>query len=75
MIHNMWFNTTTGKKKSYYKTLHEEEWWDNGTLPIWITAQRQVGAPFHPVTGEITVVTVLWDSGNQRRSHRVTTQD
>lgn len=44
MIHNMWFNTTTGQKKPYYQTLHEEEWWDNGTLPIWITAQRQVGA-------------------------------
>lgn len=44
MIHNMWFNTTTGQKKPYYQTLHVEEWWDNGTLPIWITAQRQVGA-------------------------------
>lgn len=44
MIHNMWFDTETGKKKPYYQTLHVEEWWDNGTLPIWITAQRQVGA-------------------------------
>lgn len=45
VIHNMWFNTTSGQKKPYYQTLHVEEWWDNGTLPIWITAQRQVGAP------------------------------
>lgn len=42
VIHNMWFNTTTGQKKAYYQTLHVDEWWDNGTLPIWITAQRQV---------------------------------
>nr|XP_046270236.1 ectonucleotide pyrophosphatase/phosphodiesterase family member 7-like [Scatophagus argus] len=41
VIHNMWFNTTTGEKKPYYQTLFVNEWWDNGTLPIWITAQRQ----------------------------------
>lgn len=49
VIHNMWFNTNTGQKKPYYQTLHVTEWWDNGTLPIWITAQRQVGAHFHPI--------------------------
>lgn len=42
VIHNMWFNTTTGKKQPYYQTQFVNEWWDNGTLPIWITAQRQV---------------------------------
>ncbi|XP_070837623.1 ectonucleotide pyrophosphatase/phosphodiesterase family member 7-like [Chaetodon trifascialis] len=41
VIHNMWFNTTTSVKKPYYATLFVNEWWDNGTLPIWITAQRQ----------------------------------
>ncbi|KAM9391632.1 ectonucleotide pyrophosphatase/phosphodiesterase family member 7-like [Pholidichthys leucotaenia] len=41
VIHNMWFNTTTGEKKPYYQTQFVNEWWDNGTLPIWITAQRQ----------------------------------
>ncbi|XP_068193743.1 ectonucleotide pyrophosphatase/phosphodiesterase family member 7-like [Antennarius striatus] len=41
VIHNMWFNTSTGQKKPYYATLFVDEWWDNGTLPIWITAQRQ----------------------------------
>ncbi|XP_008414737.1 ectonucleotide pyrophosphatase/phosphodiesterase family member 7 [Poecilia reticulata] len=41
VIHNMWFNTTTSEKKGYYQTQFVNEWWDNGTLPIWITAQRQ----------------------------------
>ncbi|KAM9780015.1 ectonucleotide pyrophosphatase/phosphodiesterase family member 7-like [Neosynchiropus ocellatus] len=41
VIHNMWFNTTTTQKKPYYQTQFVNEWWDNGTLPIWITAQRQ----------------------------------
>lgn len=42
VIHNMWFNTTNGHKKPYYQTQFVDEWWDNGTVPIWITAQRQV---------------------------------
>ncbi|XP_076608310.1 ectonucleotide pyrophosphatase/phosphodiesterase family member 7-like [Chaetodon auriga] len=41
VIHNMWFNTTTSAKRPYYPTLFVNEWWDNGSLPIWITAQRQ----------------------------------
>ncbi|XP_037544608.1 ectonucleotide pyrophosphatase/phosphodiesterase family member 7 [Nematolebias whitei] len=41
VIHNMWFNTTTSVKKPYYQTQFVNEWWDNGSLPIWITAQRQ----------------------------------
>uniref|UniRef100_A0A3Q2CL36 Ectonucleotide pyrophosphatase/phosphodiesterase 7 n=1 Tax=Cyprinodon variegatus TaxID=28743 RepID=A0A3Q2CL36_CYPVA len=41
VIHNMWFNTTTKEKKGYYQTQFVNEWWDNGTLPIWITAERQ----------------------------------
>ncbi|XP_061080703.1 ectonucleotide pyrophosphatase/phosphodiesterase family member 7-like [Conger conger] len=41
VIHNMWFNTTTLEKKSYYMTQFVNEWWDTGSLPIWITAQRQ----------------------------------
>ncbi|XP_067089378.1 ectonucleotide pyrophosphatase/phosphodiesterase family member 7-like [Osmerus mordax] len=41
VIHNMWFNTTSTEKKPYYQTQFVNEWWDNGTLPIWITAQRQ----------------------------------
>lgn len=42
VIHNMWFNSSTWEKKSYYKSQFVNEWWDNGSLPIWITAQRQV---------------------------------
>ncbi|XP_061703053.1 ectonucleotide pyrophosphatase/phosphodiesterase family member 7-like [Syngnathoides biaculeatus] len=41
VIHNMWFNTTSTEKKPYYQTQFVNEWWDNGTLPIWITAQKQ----------------------------------
>ncbi|XP_076854677.1 ectonucleotide pyrophosphatase/phosphodiesterase family member 7 [Brachyhypopomus gauderio] len=41
VIHNMWFNTTTQEKKQYYAAQFVSEYWDNGTLPIWITAQRQ----------------------------------
>lgn len=38
----MWFNATTGDKTYYYQTQFNDQWWDNGSLPIWITAQRQV---------------------------------
>ncbi|XP_076863978.1 ectonucleotide pyrophosphatase/phosphodiesterase family member 7-like [Brachyhypopomus gauderio] len=41
VIHNMWFNTSTLQKKPYYQTQFVNEWWDNGSLPVWITAQRQ----------------------------------
>uniref|UniRef100_A0A8C9SID5 Ectonucleotide pyrophosphatase/phosphodiesterase 7 n=1 Tax=Scleropages formosus TaxID=113540 RepID=A0A8C9SID5_SCLFO len=41
VIHNMWFNTSNQEKKPYYMTQFVNEWWDNGSLPIWITAQRQ----------------------------------
>lgn len=41
VIHNMWFNTSTGVKMPYYVTQGIDSWWDNGSLPIWITAQRQ----------------------------------
>ncbi|XP_066519219.1 ectonucleotide pyrophosphatase/phosphodiesterase family member 7 [Hoplias malabaricus] len=41
VIHNIWFNTTTQEKKQYYMAQFVDEYWDNGSLPIWITAQRQ----------------------------------
>ncbi|XP_030631010.1 ectonucleotide pyrophosphatase/phosphodiesterase family member 7-like [Chanos chanos] len=41
VIHNMWFNTTTQEKKQYYETQFVDDYWDNGSLPIFITAQRQ----------------------------------
>ncbi|KAM4623627.1 ectonucleotide pyrophosphatase/phosphodiesterase family member 7-like [Polymixia lowei] len=41
VIHNIWFNTTTQEKKQYYMAQFVDSYWDNGSLPIWITAQRQ----------------------------------
>uniref|UniRef100_A0AAY4AHB3 Uncharacterized protein n=1 Tax=Denticeps clupeoides TaxID=299321 RepID=A0AAY4AHB3_9TELE len=41
VIHNVWFNVTTQEKKQYYMTQFVNDYWDNGSLPIWITAQRQ----------------------------------
>lgn len=36
------FNTTTNSKVLYKQALKRSEWWDNGALPLWITAQNQV---------------------------------
>nr|XP_060641792.1 ectonucleotide pyrophosphatase/phosphodiesterase family member 7-like [Anolis sagrei ordinatus] len=41
VIHNMMFNTETLRKYSYKETQNKTEWWDNGVLPLWITAQNQ----------------------------------
>lgn len=38
----MYYNTTSKVKLPYHATLGIERWWDNGSVPIWITAQRQV---------------------------------
>lgn len=35
------FNETTNLKVSFKETLKRSEWWDNGVLPLWITAQNQ----------------------------------
>ncbi|XP_043820746.1 ectonucleotide pyrophosphatase/phosphodiesterase family member 7 [Dromiciops gliroides] len=51
VVHNMYYNTTTKVKLPYHATLGIERWWDNGSLPIWITAQRQglkTGSFFYP---------------------------
>ncbi|NWS63080.1 ENPP7 phosphodiesterase, partial [Chunga burmeisteri] len=48
VIHNMWFNTSTGLKLSYHSTQGVDSWWDNGSLPIWITAQRQASSIYFP---------------------------
>lgn len=42
VVHNIMFNTTTNEKVFYKKALNRSEWWDNGVLPLWITAQNQV---------------------------------
>ncbi|XP_015245457.1 PREDICTED: ectonucleotide pyrophosphatase/phosphodiesterase family member 7-like [Cyprinodon variegatus] len=41
VVHNLMFNTTTNLKVPYKQTLNRSEWWDNGVLPLWITAQDQ----------------------------------
>lgn len=42
VVHNMFYNTTSKVKLPYHATLGVQRWWDNGSLPIWITAQKQV---------------------------------
>ncbi|MEE6498469.1 hypothetical protein FKM82_003112 [Ascaphus truei] len=41
VIHNLMFNTETLEKISFKRTQTMSEWWDNGVLPLWITAQNQ----------------------------------
>nr|XP_058904979.1 ectonucleotide pyrophosphatase/phosphodiesterase family member 7 [Kogia breviceps] len=51
VVHNMFYNTSSKVKLPYHATLGIERWWDNGSLPIWITAQRQglkTGSFFYP---------------------------
>ncbi|TEA30703.1 hypothetical protein DBR06_SOUSAS4110157 [Sousa chinensis] len=43
VVHNMFYNTSSKVKLPYHATLGIQTWWDNGSLPIWITAQRQQG--------------------------------
>ncbi|CAH2306808.1 ectonucleotide pyrophosphatase phosphodiesterase family member 7-like, partial [Pelobates cultripes] len=41
VIHNQMFNPETLEKLTFKKTQNMSEWWDNGVLPLWITAQNQ----------------------------------
>ncbi|KAI5615109.1 ectonucleotide pyrophosphatase/phosphodiesterase family member 7-like precursor [Silurus asotus] len=41
VVHNMMFNSTSLLKLTHKNTLKRSEWWDNGALPLWITAQNQ----------------------------------
>ncbi|KAM8934181.1 ectonucleotide pyrophosphatase/phosphodiesterase family member 7-like [Pelodytes ibericus] len=41
VIHNLMFNPETLEKLTYKKTQNMSVWWDNGVLPLWITAQNQ----------------------------------
>ncbi|XP_026089178.1 ectonucleotide pyrophosphatase/phosphodiesterase family member 7-like [Carassius auratus] len=41
VVHNLMFNVTTGLRLTHKATLKRSEWWDNGPLPLWITAQNQ----------------------------------
>lgn len=42
VVHNLMFNQETNLKVPHKETLKRSEWWDNGALPLWITAQNQV---------------------------------
>lgn len=51
VVHNMFYNTTSTVRLPYHATLGIQRWWDNGSIPIWITAQRQglkTGSFFYP---------------------------
>ncbi|KAK5861640.1 hypothetical protein PBY51_017099 [Eleginops maclovinus] len=41
VVHNMMFDAKTNLKVPHRQTLTRSEWWDNGVLPLWITAQNQ----------------------------------
>nr|XP_027811333.1 ectonucleotide pyrophosphatase/phosphodiesterase family member 7 [Marmota flaviventris] len=69
VVHNMFYNFTTKVKLPYHATLGIQSWWDNGSVPIWITAQRQglkTGSFFYPggnVTYQGTAVTLSRKEG------------
>ncbi|XP_058560328.1 ectonucleotide pyrophosphatase/phosphodiesterase family member 7 isoform X1 [Neofelis nebulosa] len=69
VVHNMYYNTTSKVKLPYHATLGVQMWWDNGSLPIWITAQRQglkTGSFFYPggnVTYQNVAVTLSRKEG------------
>ncbi|KAM9210795.1 LOW QUALITY PROTEIN: ectonucleotide pyrophosphatase/phosphodiesterase family member 7 [Dugong dugon] len=51
VVHSMFYSATSKVKLPYHSTLGIESWWDNGSVPIWITAQRQglkTGSFFYP---------------------------
>ncbi|XP_030606560.1 ectonucleotide pyrophosphatase/phosphodiesterase family member 7 isoform X1 [Archocentrus centrarchus] len=41
VVHNLMFDQKTNLKVPHKETLKRSEWWDNGALPLWITAQNQ----------------------------------
>ena len=45
VVHNMMYDAKTNLKVPHLEALTRSEWWDNGVLPLWITAQNQVRPP------------------------------
>ncbi|KAG7475169.1 ectonucleotide pyrophosphatase/phosphodiesterase family member 7-like [Solea senegalensis] len=41
VVHNMMYDAKTNLKLPHKVTLSKSKWWDNGVLPLWITAQNQ----------------------------------
>uniref|UniRef100_V9KH31 Ectonucleotide pyrophosphatase/phosphodiesterase family member 7-like protein n=1 Tax=Callorhinchus milii TaxID=7868 RepID=V9KH31_CALMI len=56
VVHNMLYNSKTLIKLPHKITLQKSAWWDNGVLPLWITAQNQGKkvASFHYPGGNVT---------------------
>uniref|UniRef100_UPI00398EF406 ectonucleotide pyrophosphatase/phosphodiesterase family member 7 n=1 Tax=Pristiophorus japonicus TaxID=55135 RepID=UPI00398EF406 len=56
VVHNMFYNTKTLLKLPHKLTLSKSDWWDNGVLPLWITAQNQGKkvASFHYPGGNVS---------------------
>nr|XP_020016754.1 ectonucleotide pyrophosphatase/phosphodiesterase family member 7 [Castor canadensis] len=51
VVHNMFYSTTTKVMLPYYYHTGIQKRWDSGSVPIWITAQRQglkTGSYFYP---------------------------
>lgn len=56
VVHNLMFDQETNLKVPHKETLKRSEWWDNGALPLWITAQNQVS---RSDTGGHVIVVIL----------------
>nr|XP_002740871.1 PREDICTED: uncharacterized protein LOC100375494 [Saccoglossus kowalevskii] len=41
VVHNSYYNATSGEVYGYYKTLNITEWWDTGAEPVWVTGKLQ----------------------------------
>ncbi|CAL8288243.1 unnamed protein product [Merluccius merluccius] len=56
VVHNMMYNATTNRKIPHKIAMTRSEWWDNGALPLWITAQNQglKAASFYYPGGGVT---------------------
>ncbi|XP_059911221.1 ectonucleotide pyrophosphatase/phosphodiesterase family member 7 isoform X2 [Gadus macrocephalus] len=56
VVHNMMYNATTNQKIPHKVAMTRSEWWDNGALPLWITAQNQglKAASFYYPGGGVT---------------------
>ncbi|XP_053183678.1 ectonucleotide pyrophosphatase/phosphodiesterase family member 7 [Scomber japonicus] len=56
VVHNLMFNSTTNLKVPIKLTYQRSQWWDNGPLPLWITAQNQglKAASFYYPGGGVT---------------------
>ena len=59
VVHNMMYNATTNQKIPHKIAMQRSEWWDNGVLPLWITAQNQVACFTLTLTLTLTLALTL----------------